>query len=246
MTTEQTDKLKAILEAEGKILVTAKVKAMRRVAESPTTENLRAYREAEKALQGFERRREEEQNPGDQVFDTIAEVHRYILSQGCRITRQTVDNHKKAGKLRKLPDGRFARKDVDRYIAGHLSADDDDQSDLQREKLEASVRKEQAQAEHLEIKTKVIKGLYINRSKVEQELATRAVFLKDDLQNFWRSKGMEIIDVVHGDQTYLADLVDFGIELVEEWLDRYQRPIETAVPAGTIHEVVVDEKEDEV
>jgi hypothetical protein len=45
--TEQTDKLKAILEAEGRILITAKVKAMRRVAENPPAENLRAFREAE-------------------------------------------------------------------------------------------------------------------------------------------------------------------------------------------------------
>ena len=223
--TEQTDKLKAILEAEGRILITAKVKAMRRVAENPTSENLRAFRESEKALQEFERRQKEEQNPEDQVFDTIAEVHRYILSQGCRVTRQTVDNHKNAGKLKSQPGGGFARKDVDRYITEHLTTDDDDPSGLQREKLEASLRKEQAQAEHLEIKTKVVRGLYIDRSQVEQELAARAAFLKDDLQNFWRSKAAEVIDIVYGDHSYVPDLVEFGIEQVEEWLDRYARPM---------------------
>ena len=223
--TELSDKLKEFFAQEEKILQTAKVKAMRRVAENPTAENLRAFRESEKALQEFERRQKEEQNPENQVFDTIAEVHRYILSQGCRVTRQTVDNHKNAGKLKKLPAGRFARKDVDRYIADHLSSDDDDQSDLQREKMEATLRKEQAQAEHLEIKTKVVRGLYIDRSQVEQELAARAAFLKDDLQNFWRSNAVEVIDIVGGDHAYVPDLVEFGIEQVEEWLDRYARPM---------------------
>jgi len=223
--TELSDKLKEFFAQEEKILQTAKVKAMRRVAENPTAENLRAFREAEKALHEFERRQKEEQNPDAQVFETIAEVHRYILSQGCRVTRQTVDNHKNAGKLKSHPGGGFARKDVDRYIAEHLTTDDDDQSGLQREKMEASLRKEQAQAEHLEIKTKVVRGLYIDRSQVEQELAARAAFLKDDLQNFWRSKAVEVIDIVGGDHAYVPDLVEFGIEQVEEWLDRYSRPM---------------------
>lgn len=241
--TEQTEKLQYIMEAEGKILQAAKVKAMRRVNENPTTDNLRAYREAEKALQEFERRRLEEENPGEKIFETVAEVHRYALSQGCRVSRPTIDHHKNDGKLKKLSDGRFSIGDVDRYIAEYLTDGDDENSGLQREKMEASVRKEQAQAEHMEIKTKVIRGLYINRSQVEQELAARAAFLKDDLQHFWRSRGMEIIDLVHGDHTYFADLVEHGIELVEEWLDRYSHRIETVQPAEAELAMMEDDRE---
>ena len=78
--------------------------------------------------------------------------------------------------------------------------------------------------------SKVVRGLYIDRAQVEQELAARAAFLKEDLQNFWRTKGMEFIDLVGGDHAYYADLVEFGIEQVEEWLDRYTRRIDPAPP----------------
>ena len=215
-----------VLELEGKILQLAKVKALGKVQASPTAENLKNYQAAERALAEFLRRQAAAADPGGEVFPRVADVHRYLESCGISITRQTVDNHVKAGKLGEHPGGGFLRSAVDRYVETFLLSGDDGQAELMREKVEAEVKKIKAQAEHWRTRARRERGELIEVSAVERALSERAAFLRADLENFFRSQAAAIIDRVRGDHDLTGELVDWGLELVEEWLDRYTRPME--------------------
>lgn len=224
---QETDQGQAIIDVEGKILQRAKVKALREVNKNPTAENLRNYRAAEQNLAEYERRRQAVENPDRAEFATVIAAYRYALTQGYSRTRQTMDNHIKSGRLRASRDGKILQVDLERYLDQELGAMDEAGDDnLSAKKQEAEVRKLTAQADHWTTRTRRERGELIEVAAVEQELARRAAFLRADLENFFRVKGEEIIDRVQGDVELTAELIDWGLELVEAWLDRYSRPME--------------------
>ncbi len=215
----------ATVETEGEILQRAKVKALGEVNKSPTAENLRNYRAAEQALAEYERRCRAADKPELVEFSSVIEAFRYAVAQGYSRTRQTMDNHIKAGRLPASRTGKIRKVDLERYLDQELGATDTAGISLAVEKQEAEVKKISAMAEHWELKTRQRRGELIERNAVDDLLAQRAGFLRQDLEQFFQLQAVPLINLVGGDPEREQGLIDFALEQLEEWLDRYSKPM---------------------
>ncbi|XPS85605.1 uncharacterized protein Dvar_36230 [Desulfosarcina variabilis str. Montpellier] len=97
------------------------------------------------------------------------------------------------------------------------------------DRKEADRRKALAQARHWEVKTKILEDLYIDREWAEMQLAARAMVLKSDMENFFRSRAPEIIAKCDGKQEFAPDVIEYLLTNLESWLGRYSEPIEFEV-----------------
>ena len=222
----------SLLGIERKILRQAKIKTLEAMNKNPTVENLRAYQAAGKALAEFECRRAERERPAKTEFTSVAEAFRYALSQGYTRTRQTMDNHIKAGRLIASRTGTIRLVDLERYLDLELGALDDAGDGLLSKKLAAEVKRLEAQAEHWRLRSMRERSEVIEVARVEQELATRAAFLRTDLENFFRTTTDNIIDLVDGNRNKGPDLVAVALAALEDWLDRYTRPMKWPEQGG--------------
>lgn len=166
------------------------------------------------------------------VVDYLKGLDRYKIAQ------PTVYRHRDQGKIRPQPDGSFLLRDVDRYASTFLKLKDGTGGLTARppavadDKAAAEARKVSAQAEHWEIKTKILKGEYIERSAFEAALARRAAVFKSDIENFIRSNSAEMIKLVAGDDLKAPDLIEFWLEASERFLGRYSDDARHELPAA--------------
>lgn len=161
-------------------------------------------------------------------------IAKYLKEAGYKVSQSTVYKHKEEGRIPIQKDGSFLLSDVDRYAGLNLKKLDGtsnpDQVQLQHNKLEAETRKAQAQAEHWEVKTLIESGQYIDRDLFNGELAARAIIFKNDLENFFRSSVSDIINKVDGDISKSPDLIDFCLESLDLFLNRYSVPKKWSIP----------------
>ena len=73
------------------------------------------------------------------------------------------------------------------------------------DRKEADRRKAIAQAHNWELKTKILEDRYVEREWSEMQLAARAMVLKSDMENFFRSRAPEIIAKCDGKQEFAPD-----------------------------------------
>ena len=172
-------------------------------------------------------------------FQNIMEVVKYLRSAGWKATKSTVYRHREQGLIGPLPDGTYSRDDVQRYardrlgrVSGAGPAVRSKAAVDQDTKSAAEARKVSAQAEHWEIKTKILRGEYVERSAFERALARRAAVFKSDIENFIRNNCGEMIAMVAGDATRMPDLIEFWLEQSENWLARYAEDREVELPAA--------------
>ena len=98
------------------------------------------------------------------------------------------------------------------------------------DRKEADRRKAIAQARHWEVKTKILEDQFVDREWAEMQLAARAMVLKSDMENFFRSRAPEIIAKCDGKQEFAPDMIEYLLTNLEAWLGRYSQPIEFNVP----------------
>lgn len=158
----------------------------------------------------------------------VLQVVEYLNNGERRVSKSTVYNHVKAGRLIKGNDGGFSRAAVDRYaqsLDGDASADPIDPESISELK-QSRARKEAAQARHWEIKTKILEDEYVEREWAERQLAARAMILKSDFENFCRSKAGEIVARSDGKLELVPDVGDFMMAEFQKMISRYSDPIE--------------------
>jgi hypothetical protein len=63
----------------------------------------------------------------------------------------------------------------------------------------------------------------VHRSQWDRELAARAKVFRSDMENFIRAQAAEIIRIVEGDPEKAPELIDFYLEHLEAWLNRYSK-----------------------
>jgi hypothetical protein len=97
-------------------------------------------------------------------------------------------------------------------------------------KYDADARQSMADAESKEIKLRILKGEYVPREAFEMDLTKRAIVFKQDAENFQRSNVEKIIAIVNGDPTKGPELLEFLLDGVAEWLNRYAEDREFIVP----------------
>lgn len=238
-TTETTSaKLLDAMLHEEQILQGAVIKTLAKVQEKPTAENTRNHQAAKKALEDLQRKRQITANPDEMIFKTVAEAFRYAVDNGYRRSRQTMDNHIESGLLVRLPDSRISKPAVDAYLAMQAGTGaDTSKAELELRDQAAKTKKTEAQAEVWDIRARRERGELIIRSDIEDMLAQRAQFLRQDLESFFRVLAPDVVALVQGDEDRVFDLTEFGLERLEEYLDRYSRPL----PIGEVHQVNLPE-----
>jgi len=222
------DKFSAAISREEDILKVAVIKSLGQVQANPTVENLKNHSAAKKALAEFQQARQLAENPGAVVFKTVAEAFRYAVDLGYQRTRQTLDNHIAAGYLVRSADGGISKPALDAYLAmqaGETESVLTPAQELEVRDQAAKTKKTEAQADVWSLRARRERGELIKRSEVDGLLAQRAQFLRQDLESFFRVLAPEVIALVSGDEGRVFDLTDFGLEKLEEYLDRYSKPL---------------------
>jgi hypothetical protein len=178
----------------------------------------------------------DEINKSETTLRCVADVHKYLKKQGWKISRSQLYEHVELKKLKRIDEGTFTTLAVDKYALKYLRRTDGSKpskayAEMQDRKYEADARQSIADAESKEIKLGILKGDYVLRGTFERELAKRAAFLKSDIENFQRSNVEKIITIVNGDPTKGPVLLEFLLDAVAEWLNRYASDEEFIVPA---------------
>jgi hypothetical protein len=174
----------------------------------------------------------------NQTFKGILDVVKFLDAAGYKISKSTVYRHRSEGRIRPAADGSFTLAMVNKYASDFLqkkygggSGNVKHLEFVVNDKQTAEARKVAAQAEHWEIKTKILRGEYIERASFDRALARRAAVFKSDIENFIRTHCGEMINIVKGNSIYLPDLTEFWLEQAEKWLGRYAEPDEFEIPA---------------
>ena len=216
-------------KAELTTLNNAMVSTIRNYRENPTATNKRNW---DAAKEGLESRVDQlwekysrEGGHGESKLKNIPAVIHYLEKAGWKISKSAAYKHKKEGKLRPGQDGTFSVKAVEKYAKRWLEKKDGSEGldDLQEATAKAQLEKLQAQARHWDTKTKIELGEYVHRNQWDRELAARARVFKSDMENFIRAQASEITRIVEGDPEKAPDLIEFYLEHLEVWLNRYSK-----------------------
>lgn len=169
----------------------------------------------------------------------LLEVVEYLKGAGWKVSKSAMYRHRDQGKIGPQDDGGFLVADVERYARDWLKRLDGSggrkstvEPIEQRDKKAAEARKVKAQAEHWEIKTKILRGEYVERAAFERALARRAAVFKSDIENFIRNYAGEMIALAKGDATHTPDVIEFWLDGAEKWLARYAEDQEFELPAA--------------
>jgi hypothetical protein len=177
------------------------------------------------------------------TFPNILAVVDYLKAMGWKVGKSIVYQHRNGGKLRPRADGLYHLKDVERYARTFLRRTDTGQpackdiDDVQQDKSRAERDKMVAQADVTQMKRDVLKGKYVEKDYLDQELARRAALLNNDLITFSRTSAVEIIALVGGDPDRVPDLIEHMIEAMESFLDRYAEDREFNVPTPVVSDI---------
>jgi hypothetical protein len=188
----------------------------------------------------------EEESP---KLNDIKAVIKYLTDAGWRVKKSTAYNHHGKGLLRPAKDGKYTTTIADKYalVAGLKRIDGKKQDQLEKlneDRQSAETRKTLAQAEHQELRTKILNNHYVPRESFERELAQRAMVFKTDDETFCRSKAPEIIALVGGDKEKIPDLVEFMLAASAKKLSRYSEDREFTVPAPAAADIQIENEPD--
>jgi len=252
------NKLKKLLEIAApedqiklKVLHNAVINCIREYKADSTSSKLKDWKSAEGALDAFIDTlwAEHFEESGDTLPNLLAVV-KYLKSRGWKIGKSKAYQDHKDGKIKTQKNGAFRIADIEKYaITFDLKRIDGVKADsldaIQQEKARAEADKLKAQAEHWQIKTAIARGLYVEKDTFERELARRAAVFRSDGENFCRSQAPGIISLVSGDAAKTPELIDYMLDHLEGWLDRYASEQKFTVPPPTATVMNDDIGEDE-
>lgn len=186
----------------------------------------------------------------EQTFSNVLEIVDYLKAEGWKISKSTIYNHVKDGRLRPGDDGKFKSSTVDRYVLNQRTKRVDGGNAFDRlaeEKQRIQNRKDIAQAELWELKNKIAQGRYVPKDTFELELAHRAMIFKADIETFCRAQAGAIIRLTDGDMDKVPDLIEFMLSSAAAWLNRYASGKEFTVPVPSTDPVLeeLDDDDDE-
>src|SRR3989304_759138 len=177
----------------------------------------------------------------DTVFKGLKEVLVYLKAEGWKVSKTSLYLHVSDGKLRpRKVDGQYEKRTIDKYaktflgLVGTPGKTSYMLGKLQEQRIAAETKKAAAQAETWATKTKIFSGAYVPKDIFEAELSKRAITLRADLENFCRYEAAGIVNLAGGDPDKIADLIEYMLEKVNVFLDRYAGNREFIVPAVAI------------
>ena len=159
------------------------------------------------------------------TFDSLLKVLAYLKADGWKVSKSTLYNHRRQGRIKPDSDGHYPLKSVLRYANAHLPrqttlkrlADEE----LQRRKAEAELEKIEEQTRLARLRRQVEEGKYILRSDFELELAARAAVFYAGLMQMAQQKAGKWIQLVEGNTKRIPDLIQAIKLSIEELLNEY-------------------------
>ena len=208
------------------VLLTTKENAKRAVLEDPSAGNIAAFDRASKML-------ESAMGAQDSLKNWSA-VLAYVREAGRKLGQTKFFEDVKRGRLKKLADGSFRRRDVDRYMMSLPMLETPDgvvarAAERQRKKEEAEIRKLRADADLRELELSVRRGKYISREDVYQELAARALALSSGIRTAFEAHALELVEAAGGDPRKAAVLSQALERIFDDALSDYARELEIIV-----------------
>ncbi len=217
------------------------VAAMNEHKNANTGQTLKSWRAIKNDLVGFisdleEKYQEEAQGlivtptPIWQTFtDTKVklDVLSFLQEAGWEIKKQTFYNHCKQGKCTKNRSGLFTKSLVKKYAEKYLvhsglgKTVDEETDNLATQKLRGEISRIEAAAEHDRYKLDILKGKHIELSKLEMELASRAVVLDSGLEYLFKTNLSEMVAIVGSVQDKAPLLLDLLLKKKDEQMSLY-------------------------
>jgi hypothetical protein len=218
-----SEDLDRILEQSSKtdltVLISAKEEAKRKVLAEATPSNLAALDKATRMLEANRMSKaikEKAAKDKAEKWKTKADVLEYLKKKWA-VEKSTFYNHsnpahRDGGKLNKVK-GWYLKTHVDAYAEKYLvpldGATDDEQSGLQRDKLQGEIRYQTVRSEKAELELDILKGKYLPRDQFDLEMAGRAGVLDNSFNHLIESRAQEIIALVGGDQKKAPEFIHF-------------------------------------
>ena len=219
-------------KTDTQVLIAAKERLKRAVAQSPTNADLAALKRVEKML---------DEKSANSLRDWRA-VLAYVEESGRKLKKSKMYEDIRKGLLKKQADGTFRLRDVDRYAASLPFAATPDRmaekaASLQRTKEEQEIRRISAIADKEEFLLAVKKGQFIPPEQGHLELAARAVTLASGLKTALEARGLDIISLVEGNPRRAQELSLFLERILDEAMNEYASPLELTVEFSEAEQV---------
>lgn len=186
--------------------------------------------------------------PTPDKYCTIPGALEYLRLKGYKIAKSKLYDDKSIIRYQIINNIiTFEKNALDKYARKFLSLDEGSDSNDVEKRLKEEIRFLKERADKVAFENELAKGQYIPRSNVEQQLAARAAFLKDNLgQGFIHSRASKICEIVRGDREHIPDLIKYWLKQIEEVFDYYSKPLEFKVPVMEIKKFLRNRSEDPV
>lgn len=188
-----------------------------------------------------------EQSPGSyRTFKTQTDAVSFLVDYGFKVSGPTFSRAFKARKIPTNADGHFEEGALLAYANIHL---DQAESLASREaerasaaRLDADTDLKRYQAERQKLKLAKELGNVMPKAQYERDLASRALFFKNEVRTFIRLHGAAIIHLVGGNEDKLEALVGWWEDKTAIWMDAWSRD-RTFVLAADAEEDNEDEED---
>uniref|UniRef100_I2Q2R0 Uncharacterized protein n=1 Tax=Desulfovibrio sp. U5L TaxID=596152 RepID=I2Q2R0_9BACT len=230
MTEDLTPYLERSASTDLPALLRAKEEAKKRMKDSPTKDNVDAFRTVRAEVA---RAAETAANPGEgRLFAKKLDALAYLKARGFQIQKTKFYDDCKAGLIPTDANGRFEEAVLLAYAA-HLpvSAKEKDSklSAAAQRRLESDGDLKAEQAKWARLRREKLEGRVVERAEVERGLAARAQFFRNQIENAGPLFGARIIAAVAGDEARLPEFLRLWEEMAEDWMDAWSADREFVV-----------------
>lgn len=175
----------------------------------------------------------------------VSEAVEYLRSQGYKIEKSKLYEDKHIiGFSTSNGSAVFKETALDKYAKKFLSLLSGSDVVSPEEKLKWETKIAEQKFNDMAFEAKIKGGAYVLKSEVEQMLAARAAFLKDNLgQGFIHSRAPKIAEILKGNPDNIPELIEFYLKHIEEVFDYYSKPMKFEVPMSAVEEFLKNESE---
>lgn len=215
---------------------------LQKVAENQTlsSSEMRELRELEAEYLRKKTEREALTTPIPQEFDNLLQVTEYLKEKGWKVAKSTIYNHRKEGKLKATPAGKFTVKSVLDYAQDHLDRVETklriSAEEQQRKEKALQIRKIEEEVIALIRKNEKEAGRLISREDADQGHAARAAVLDEDLSYRFQTCAVDMVEKFGIDPGYISDLINYLMNIKNEVLNNYATAMEYEVILQETHE----------
>lgn len=159
------------------------------------------------------------------VYKTQLEAKAFLINQGFKVSKSKFNRDAQDRKVGTNADGHFEEGALLAYAAAHLTpaaqAENRALTDATVNRVTADADMKRIAAERGRLKLEKEQGLLMPKAQYEEDLAARAMFFKSEVDSFGFRKAGEIITLVNGDESRMADLLKWWAAETADWMDAW-------------------------